>query len=190
MAGRGKGTPLQIPYLQQDLRSSLLNGVFHNGGTFEGYGAGKFPVYPCGKTAKETGQGGTGSLDTRLKKLPNGSIMRQIKKPWTAIGMSRASWYRHGKPTAKPEREPTVKDIAAKVGVSERTMYRAFQNAGRRTNRKRVANLHRYQEGMMHELWRKHPRKSDQQIADMIKAHMANLSDEQLHKIATEGIAT
>ena len=25
--------------------------------------------------------------------------MRQTEKPWTALGISRATWYRHGKPT-------------------------------------------------------------------------------------------
>src|SRR5215467_8389444 len=34
----------------------------------------------------------------------NGAIMRQTPKPWEAIGMSRASWYRHGKPSEKPQR--------------------------------------------------------------------------------------
>ena len=30
--------------------------------------------------------------------------MRQTPKPWEAIGMSRATWYRRGKPTEKPKR--------------------------------------------------------------------------------------
>jgi hypothetical protein len=34
----------------------------------------------------------------RLTNPPNGGKLRQ----WEAIGMSRASWYRHGKPTEKP----------------------------------------------------------------------------------------
>jgi hypothetical protein len=35
----------------------------------------------------------------RLKNAPRGADLRQ--KPWEAIGMSRASWYAHGKPTEK-----------------------------------------------------------------------------------------
>ena len=48
--------------------------------------------------------------------------MRQ-KKPWEAIGMSRASWYRHGKPSEKPTRV-TVADEARRAGVSKRTYQR------------------------------------------------------------------
>jgi hypothetical protein len=33
-----------------------------------------------------------------LKNPPDGAKVR----PWEAVGMSRASWYRHGKPTEKP----------------------------------------------------------------------------------------
>jgi hypothetical protein len=57
----------------------------------------------------------------------NGGIMRQptisSAKPWAAIGMSRASWYRHGKPEHKPERE-TCASIAELTGWSVRTIQR------------------------------------------------------------------
>jgi hypothetical protein len=51
--------------------------------------------------------------------------MRQIK-PWEAIGMSRASWYRHGKPTEKPERT-SVAAAARAAGVSVRTHQRIMR---------------------------------------------------------------
>jgi hypothetical protein len=63
-------------------------------------------------------------LDADLTKLPYGSIMRQ-NNPWAAIGMSRASWYRHGKPTIKPPKSETRAEMARRLGVSERTVYRA-----------------------------------------------------------------
>jgi hypothetical protein len=47
------------------------------------------------------------------------------RKPWEAIGMSRGSWYRHGKPTEKPKRT-THKDVAKSFGVSLRTVQRAY----------------------------------------------------------------
>jgi hypothetical protein len=47
--------------------------------------------------------------------------MRQ-KKPWEAIGMSRASWYRHGKPSEKPKRV-TVADAARAAGASSKRTY-------------------------------------------------------------------
>lgn len=53
------------------------------------------------------------------KKPTNGASVRQ----WEAIGMSRASWYRHGKPTEKPHRN-TQKDLAKILGVSVRTIQR------------------------------------------------------------------
>jgi hypothetical protein len=30
-----------------------------------------------------------------LKKSPNGD---EVRRPWEELGMSRATWYRHGKP--------------------------------------------------------------------------------------------
>jgi hypothetical protein len=47
-------------------------------------------------------------------------MRRKQSNPWEAIGMSRASWYRHGKPTEKPKRI-TVADEARRAGVSTRT---------------------------------------------------------------------
>jgi hypothetical protein len=51
--------------------------------------------------------------------------MRQAK-PWEAIGMSRASWYRHGKPTENPERTP-VAAAAGAAGISVRTYQRIMR---------------------------------------------------------------
>jgi hypothetical protein len=53
----------------------------------------------------------------------NGGIMRQTPEPWKAIGMSRATWYRHGKPNEKPKRF-TQADVARILGVSLRTTQR------------------------------------------------------------------
>ena len=50
--------------------------------------------------------------------------MRQKPKPWEQVGMSRANWYRHSKPTAKPVRRPTVAEQAAFVKISLRTYQR------------------------------------------------------------------
>jgi hypothetical protein len=47
-------------------------------------------------------------------------------KPWEAIGMSRATWYRHGKPTEKPRRI-TVADEARRAGLSVRTHQRIMR---------------------------------------------------------------
>jgi hypothetical protein len=41
--------------------------------------------------------------------------------------MSKASWYRHGKPTTKPEKPLTAKQEAAQFGISVRTLYRFRQ---------------------------------------------------------------
>jgi hypothetical protein len=62
-------------------------------------------------------------LDLCLNFTPYGGIMRQAPKPWEALGMSRASWYRHGKPTEKPKRFTQAHE-ARKVGVSVRTIQR------------------------------------------------------------------
>jgi hypothetical protein len=47
--------------------------------------------------------------------------MRQ--NPWTAIGMSRASWYRHGKPKTKPVRQ-TQAQFCVEKGLKLRTLQR------------------------------------------------------------------
>jgi hypothetical protein len=54
------------------------------------------------------------------KNPPSGASVR----PWEAVGMSRASWYRHGKPTAKPTPTITQKRMAEAFGVSLRTIQR------------------------------------------------------------------
>ena len=92
--------------------------------------------------------------------------------------MSRASWYRHGKPEARPKRQ-TRAALARKHGVSERSLYRAL----RKQLDDRIARLRQYQEEVLDKLLQKHPEKSDAQIAEMVNAHVASLSDEQLGKI-------
>jgi hypothetical protein len=52
--------------------------------------------------------------------------MRQQPKPWTALGISRATWYRHGKPTDKPIRE-TQALYALQLGKSVRTIQRLMR---------------------------------------------------------------
>jgi hypothetical protein len=47
----------------------------------------------------------------------------------------------------------------------------------------RTARLRQYQERMLGKLLKKYPRKSGEQIARMINAHIADLTDEQLAKI-------
>jgi hypothetical protein len=51
--------------------------------------------------------------------------MRQAT-PWEAIGISRATWYRHGKPTEKPFRSSVVREARA-AGVSVRTHQRIMR---------------------------------------------------------------
>src|SRR5262245_3619415 len=46
------------------------------------------------------------------------------QKPWDAIGMSRASWYRHGKPTEKSVRPTTNARMAVTFKMSTRTYQR------------------------------------------------------------------
>jgi hypothetical protein len=53
---------------------------------------------------------------------PGGGVLEQ--KPWEAVGMSRTSWYRHGKPAAKPWRM-TQAHLARLHGVSVRSIQRA-----------------------------------------------------------------
>jgi hypothetical protein len=57
-----------------------------------------------------------------------GSMMRQSARPWEKIGISRATWYRHGKPTEKPRKPKTAPEIAKQIGVtSTRTYYRTMR---------------------------------------------------------------
>jgi hypothetical protein len=41
--------------------------------------------------------------------------MREKDKPWEAIGMSRANWYRHAKHTSKPWRYVSVRSRTRRV---------------------------------------------------------------------------
>jgi len=52
--------------------------------------------------------------------------MGQIEKPWEAIGMSRSTWYRHGKPASKPHRV-TLEQAAKAINVSVRSLQRAHR---------------------------------------------------------------
>ena len=49
--------------------------------------------------------------------------MRQAT-PWEAIGMSRASWYRHGKPTENPPRTSVARAARIMGASSTRTFQR------------------------------------------------------------------
>lgn len=60
-----------------------------------------------------------------------GGMMRQGVRPWEALGISRATWYRHGKPTKKRRKPKTVAEVAAQVGASStRTYYRTMRVLG------------------------------------------------------------
>jgi uncharacterized protein YoaH (UPF0181 family) len=72
--------------------------------------------------------------------VTNGGKLR----PWEAIGMSRASWYRHGKPTKKPEPRQTQKDIAEVLGVSVRTVQRDLAEKRKEERRARLARVDEY----------------------------------------------
>jgi hypothetical protein len=117
-----------------------------------------------------------------LTVLPGGTNMRQ-DTPWAAIGISRASWYRHGKPATKPNRLETKAEMARRIGVSLRTLYRAQKQY----IDQRTARLRQYQEAVLRKLLEKHPGISDEQINDMWKAHIHTLSEEQLGKIMNGG---
>ena len=56
---------------------------------------------------------------------------KQSHRPWEKIGISRSTWFRHGKPTEKPKKPKTVAEIAAQVGASStRTYYRKMRVLG------------------------------------------------------------
>jgi uncharacterized protein YoaH (UPF0181 family) len=63
--------------------------------------------------------------------------MRQ-SKPWEMAGMSRATWYRHGKPTEKPKRYSQA-DVAEILGVSVRTVQRDLASKRKQNRQKAVA---------------------------------------------------
>jgi uncharacterized protein YoaH (UPF0181 family) len=77
-----------------------------------------------------------------LTRPPYGGIMRQ--KPWEAVGMSRATWYRKGKPTEKPKSKVPQKQLAKTLGVSIRTIQRDAASLREDEWRKRVAMVRRY----------------------------------------------
>src|SRR5262245_3967868 len=79
------------------------------------------------------GRRGTRQLDTVSTLRHYGGVMRQQQsaRPWEKIGISRATWYRRGKPTEKPRKPKTVPEIAAQVGASStRTYYRMMRVLG------------------------------------------------------------
>jgi hypothetical protein len=49
------------------------------------------------------------------------------EKPWEGIGISRATWYRHGKPTKKHERDSPAKMAALFGATSVRTYQRTMR---------------------------------------------------------------
>jgi hypothetical protein len=68
--------------------------------------------------------------DDALSHFPvNGGTMRQKDKPWIALGISRATWYRHGKPVEWHKRS-TNKDEAALNFMSLRTFERFMRVGG------------------------------------------------------------
>ena len=55
----------------------------------------------------------------RLKEKP--------ERPWSALGMSRATWYRRGKPTTKRTPRLTMASLTRSSGVSLRTSQRTMR---------------------------------------------------------------
>jgi hypothetical protein len=66
------------------------------------------------------------AMSNRLTTPPNGGAMRQKAEPWLALGISRATWYRLGKPETKPVKPPRVtqKQAAELMQVSVRRIQR------------------------------------------------------------------
>jgi uncharacterized protein YoaH (UPF0181 family) len=75
-----------------------------------------------------------------LTKPPSGGHLRQ----WKALGMSRATWYRRGKPTKKPEPKTTQKDAAEILGVSLRTVQRDLAEGREKQRKINVARVREY----------------------------------------------
>jgi hypothetical protein len=69
-------------------------------------------------------------------------------RPWEAIGVSRATWYGHGKPTTKPQRE-TQAQLAARLGASLRTVQRAI---AAKPDQQRKSRAIKWRNQRMHEL--------------------------------------
>lgn len=66
------------------------------------------------------------TTDACLKNPPNGGNVRQKDKPWVALGISRATYYRRGKPKSVPGIRWKQADRAALGGhLSVRTIQRA-----------------------------------------------------------------
>ena len=69
------------------------------------------------------------AVDKRLSFPPCGGVMRQMTEaPWLALGISRATWYRLGKPTTRRPRQ-TQAMTAKRAGFSLRSMQRASRVA-------------------------------------------------------------
>jgi hypothetical protein len=67
----------------------------------------------------------TETSDCDLKNPPAGGEVRQ--PVWQALGMSRATWYRKGKPEKKPGKKITQKEVAALMRVTVRSVQRAIR---------------------------------------------------------------
>ena len=65
-----------------------------------------------------------------LNSPPHGGIVRQ-NKPWEAIGISRATWYRRGKPTEKPPRRGQGPFSQRKMAAGNRVSLRTQQRLDR-----------------------------------------------------------
>jgi hypothetical protein len=59
-----------------------------------------------------------------------GAVMRQQDKPWEKVGMSRATWFRHGKPT-KPRKRNTVHDRAKAHDASSTRSFQRMMRVSR-----------------------------------------------------------
>jgi hypothetical protein len=55
--------------------------------------------------------------------------MERAVKPWEKVGVSRATWYRHGKPKTKLPPRRTQAQTAALAKVSVRSLQRAARVA-------------------------------------------------------------
>jgi hypothetical protein len=60
---------------------------------------------------------------------PAGGKVRQKDRPWIKLGISRATWYRLGKPATKPTKKPTQSQTAATLKIGTRTLQRAARVA-------------------------------------------------------------
>lgn len=117
------------------------------------------------------------------KNTHTGPPAMERAKPWAAAGMSRASWYRHGKPVARPMRA-TMEGRAKEAGASVRTLYRAQQvQRGYAGRDLRAKHWREYQERQVNRMVHLYPLETDAQIIERVKAHCASLTDDQLTEI-------